>query len=164
MYALIIACLSCCWDAITLCFKQLEIEKRCYLSVLKFHDTAIFFPSHRKSHRRERIYMSTTCSYFEMTNTMMKQKKFPIKINHMSDFSSDSASSQLRKYAFAADHGVNTYLCFTQSGPQRNKQKYELALTMRINTKAFQEQTISCFYQCTPERKRCTHLLALGNA
>lgn len=69
--------------------------------------SAIFFASHGKSHTRER---STTCSYFQMTNIMMKQKKFPIKINHMSDFSSDSASSQLRKYALAVNHGVNTYL------------------------------------------------------
>lgn len=94
----------------TLCFKQSEIEKRCSLSVLTFHDTTISFPSHGKSHTRERIYRSTTCSYFEMTNTVMKQKKFPIKINHMSDFSWDSASSQLRKCALAVNHGVNTYL------------------------------------------------------
>lgn len=72
--------------------------------------SAIFFPSYGKSHSREKIYMTTTYSYFEMTNTMMKQKKFPIKINHMSAFSSGSARSQLRKYALAVDHGVNTYL------------------------------------------------------
>lgn len=80
---------------------------------ISWHST-IFFPSHGKSHTRETIYMSTTCSYFEMTNTMMKQKKFPIKINHMSDLSSDSASSQLRKYALAVDHGVNTYLLYSK--------------------------------------------------
>lgn len=113
-YPLIIACLSYCWDAISLCFKQLEIEKRCSLSVLKFHDTAIFFPSYGKSHSREKIYMTTTCSYFEMTNTMMKQKKFPIKINHMSAFSSGSAGSQLRKCALAVDHGVNTCLLYSK--------------------------------------------------
>lgn len=108
------ACVSCCWDAITLCFRQLEIEKRCSLSVLKFHDTAIFFPSCGKSHSREKIYTTTTRSSFEMTNTMMKQKKFPIKINHMSTFSSGSASSQLRKYALAVDHGVNIYLLYSK--------------------------------------------------
>lgn len=76
--------------------------------------SAIFFPSYGKSHSREKIYMTTTCSYFGMTNTTMKQKKFPIKINHMSAFSSGSASSQLRKYALAVDHGVNTYLLYSK--------------------------------------------------
>jgi len=49
-----------------------------------------------------------------MRNIMMKQEKFPIKIKHMSDLSSDSASSQLRKYALAVDHGVNIYLLYSK--------------------------------------------------
>lgn len=49
-----------------------------------------------------------------MTNAVMKQKKFSIKINHMSDFSSDSASSQIRKFTLAVDHGVNTYLLYSK--------------------------------------------------
>lgn len=92
----------------------MKIEKRCSLSVFKFHDTLLFFSYHRGNPTQERGCMSTTCSYFEMTNTMMKQKKFPIKINHMSDFSSESASSQLRKYALAVDHRVNTYLLYSK--------------------------------------------------
>lgn len=106
LYTLIIACLSCCWDAITWCLRVGDWGKVFPFSTQISSDSAGFFPSQGKSHPREKIYTSTACSYF----AMMKQKKFPIKINHMSDFSSDSASSQLRKYALAVDHGVHSYL------------------------------------------------------